>query len=50
MTHSIGGGTAEMQSNAVAERLLGLPRDATFDREMPFNQLRHNTAPAYQRD
>jgi len=41
--HNIGGGTGEMQANTIAERLLGLPRVPSPDRELPFNQLRHNT-------
>jgi hypothetical protein len=34
-----------MQRNAIAERLLGLPREPSADRELPFNQLRQNTVP-----
>jgi len=41
-THRIGGGTLEMQLNLVSESHLGLPREPSVDRDVPFNQLRTN--------
>jgi alkylation response protein AidB-like acyl-CoA dehydrogenase len=39
----IGGGTIEMQLNAIAERILDLPREPNNDRVLPFSKLRHNS-------
>jgi alkylation response protein AidB-like acyl-CoA dehydrogenase len=36
---AIAGGTVEMARNVISERVLGMPREASFDREVPFREV-----------
>ena len=41
-TGTIAGGSVEMQRNGISEHVIGLPREATPDRDVPFSQVLAN--------
>ena len=39
-----------MQRNIISERVLGMPREHSADRDLPFSEVRHNRMPSRKVD